>query len=264
MKTDNLDLSGITRRHAFRLGLATLAASVIPWRSGFAQVAAPTPADAPTGPYTLPKLPYAYDALEPNIDTLTMQIHHNKHHQAYVNNANKLLAGHPELSKLSPEELIKNLAQVPEDIRAGLRNNVGGHYNHTLFWQMMSPQKGDGAPSPSGGRKPTGEIGKAIDKSFGSFEDFQKKFNEAATKRFGSGWAWLVYNTDDATLEIVSTPNQDAPIMDADQKPLLALDVWEHAYYLKYQNRRPDYITTWWNVVNWDFVNELYAQATQK
>lgn len=254
MNSNNLDLSGMTRRHAFRIGFATLAASMIPWKNGFAQ-AAPTPASAPTGPYTLPTLPYDYAALEPNIDTLTMQIHHNKHHQAYVNNANKLLAGHPELSKMSPEELIKNLDQVPEDIRTGLRNNAGGHVNHSLFWQMMSPK---------GGGKPTGEIGKAIDKSFGSFEEFQKQFNEAASKRFGSGWAWLVYSPDDAKLEVVSTPNQDSPIMDTHTKPLLGLDVWEHAYYLKFQNRRPDYITTWWNVVNWDFVNELYAQATQK
>lgn len=254
MNTETLDLTGMTRRHAFRIGLATLAASLIPWKNGFAQ-AAPTPAAAPTGPYTLPQLPYAYDALEPNIDTLTMQIHHNKHHQAYVNNANKLLEGHPELSKLSPEELIKNLDQVPEAIRTGLRNNAGGHVNHTLFWQMMSPK---------GGGKPTGEIAKAIDKSFGSFEDFQKQFNDAASKRFGSGWAWLVYSPDDGKLQIVSTANQDSPIMDTHTKPLLGLDVWEHAYYLKYQNRRPDYITTWWNVVNWDFVNELYAQATQK
>lgn len=254
MNTETLDLTGMTRRHAFRIGLATLAASLIPWKNGFAQ-AAPTPAAAPTGPYTLPQLPYAYDALEPNIDTLTMQIHHNKHHQAYVNNANKLLEGHPELSKLSPEELIKNLDQVPEAIRTGLRNNAGGHVNHTLFWQMMSPK---------GGGKPTGEIAKAIDKSFGSFEDFQKQFNDAASKRFGSGWAWLVYSPDDGKLQIVSTANQDSPIMDTHTKPLLGLDVWEHAYYLKYQNRRPDYITTWWNVVNWDFVNQLFAQATQK
>jgi len=263
MNTNSLDFTGMTRRHAFRIGLATLAASLVPWKNGFAQ-AAPTPAAAPTGPYTLPQLPYAYDALEPNIDTLTMQIHHNKHHQAYVTNANKLLEGHAELSKLSPEELIANLDKVPEDIRTGLRNNAGGHVNHTLFWQMMAPQKGDGAPPPSGGGKPTGEIAKAIDAEFGSFEEFQKQFNDAAAKRFGSGWAWLIYRPDDKKLAVISTPNQDSPLMEPGQKPLLGLDVWEHAYYLKYQNRRPDYVTTWWNVVNWDFVNQLFAQATQK
>ncbi|HEY5792786.1 MAG TPA: superoxide dismutase [Chthoniobacterales bacterium] len=257
MNTETLDLTGMTRRRAFRLGLATLTASLLPWKNGFAQTesAAPTPAAAPTGPYTLPKLPYDYTALEPSIDALTMQIHHDKHHQAYVTNANKLLAGHGELSKLSPEELIANLDKVPEDIRTGLRNNAGGHVNHTLFWQMMSP---------SGGGKPAGEIAKAIDASFGSFEDFQKQFNEAATKRFGSGWAWLIYRPADTKLAILSTANQDSPLMEPGQLPVLGLDVWEHAYYLKYQNRRPDYIATWWNVVNWGFVNKLFAQATQK
>ncbi len=213
----------------------------------YAQAAA---APAPDGPYKLPPLPYPYEALEPNIDTWTMQLHHDKHHQAYVDNANRLLVGQAKLSKLTPDELIKNLDEAPEAIRVGLRNNVGGHINHSLFWQMMSPK---------GGGKPTGDIATAIDKKFGSFEEFQKQFNEAATKRFGSGWAWLVM--DDGDLEIYSTANQDPPIMEG-KKPLLGLDVWEHSYYLKYQNRRPDYITAWWNVVNWDFVNELLKKAS--
>jgi Fe-Mn family superoxide dismutase len=199
---------------------------------------------APTGPYTLPPLPYAYEALEPNIDTETMRIHHDKHHKAYVDNANRLLAGHPELSKYSPEELILNIDKAPADIKQGLINNVGGHINHSLFWQMMAPNAGG---------PPTGPIAEIITKEFGSFEAFQKKFNEAAAKRFGSGWAWFVKNKD-GTFAIVSTANQDPPVMSG-QTPLLGLDVWEHAYYLKYQNRRPEYVTNWWNTINWDFVN---------
>jgi len=241
--------SGLTRREAFRLGLGTLAASVI--AAPLASLAADKPGSmpSPAGPYTLPPLPYAYDALEPNIDTLTMQIHHDKHNKAYVDNANKLLVGQTELAAMSPEELLANLNKAPEDIRTGLRNNVGGAVNHAMFWKMMSPK---------GGGKATGDIATAIDKKFGKFDEFQKQFNEAATKRFGSGWAWLVLK--DGDLAIVSTANQDSPISDG-QKPLLGLDVWEHAYYLKYQNRRPDYITSWWNVVNWDFVDSLYKEA---
>jgi Fe-Mn family superoxide dismutase len=250
----NTPFSNHTRRSAFRVGLgtlfATLATGLLPERTwAQAAPAAPAAVPAPTGPYTLPPLPYAYEALEPNIDTWTMQLHHDKHHKAYVDNANRLLADQPELSKFSPEELILNLSKAPETIRTGLRNNVGGHVNHTLFWQMLSPK---------GGGKPTGDIAEAIDKDFGSFAEFQKQLNEAATKRFGSGWAWLVYK--DGKLSIVSTPNQDPTILEG-QKPLLGIDVWEHAYYLKYQNRRPEYITAFWNVVNWDFVNELYAKA---
>lgn len=244
---------GFTRRTAFRLGLgsiaATLFAGILPQR-GLAQT--PPAAPAPTGPYTLPPLPYPYEALEPNIDTWTMQIHHDKHHKAYVDNANKLLADQPELAKLSPEELIRQLDKAPESIRTGLRNNVGGHVNHSLFWQMMAPAAASGNPGP------TGAIGAALTKSFGSVEAFRKQMNEAATKRFGSGWAWLVLN--DGKLEITSTPNQDSPIMDG-QIPLLGLDVWEHAYYLKYQNRRADYIAAFWNVVNWDFVAKQYEKA---
>lgn len=249
MNTSSNLFSGYSRRQAFRIGLGTMAAALFGGTfqpHAFGQAAA---APAPDGPYKLPPLPYPYEALEPNIDTWTMQIHHDKHHKAYVDNANRLLADQPALAKLSPEELIVKLDEAPEAIRTGLKNNVGGHINHTLFWQMMSPK---------GGGKPTGEIAKAIEKKYGSFEEFQKQFNDAATKRFGSGWAWLVL--DDGELEIYSTPNQDPPIMEG-KKPLLGLDVWEHSYYLKYQNRRPDYITAWWNVVNWDFVNELLKKA---
>ena len=205
--------------------------------------------DAPSGPYTLPPLPYAPEALEPHIDAETMRIHHSKHHKAYVDNANKLLADQPELAKLSPVELLENLAEAPESIRAGLRNNVGGHVNHSAFWLMMSP---------NGGGEPTGDLAKAIDSTFGSFADFKKQFTDAAMKRFGSGWAWLVVK--DGKLSILSTPNQDPPLLDG-YATILGLDVWEHAYYLKYQNRRGDYASAWWNVVNWPYVAELYAKA---
>ena len=205
--------------------------------------------DAPSGPYTLPPLPYAPEALEPHIDAETMRIHHSKHHKAYVDNANKLLADQPELAKLSPVELLENLDLAPESIRAGLRNNVGGHVNHSAFWLMMSP---------NGGGEPTGDLAKAIDSTFGSFADFKKQFTDAAMKRFGSGWAWLVVK--DGKLSILSTPNQDPPLLDG-YATILGLDVWEHAYYLKYQNRRADYAVAWWNVVNWPYVAELYAKA---
>ena len=205
--------------------------------------------DAPKGPYTLPPLPYAPESLEPHIDAETMRIHHGKHHKAYVDNANKLLADQPELVKLSPEELLQNLAMAPESIRAGLKNNVGGHVNHSAFWLMMSP---------NGGGKPTGDLAKAIDSTFGSFDEFKKQFTDAAMKRFGSGWAWLVVK--DGKLSILSTPNQDPPLLDG-YTAILGLDVWEHAYYLKYQNRRGDYAAAWWNTVNWPYIAELYAKA---
>jgi superoxide dismutase, Fe-Mn family len=237
-----------TRREALRFGFGYLVAA---WYGGsLASVRAQaTSAPAPTGPYTLPPLPYPYEALEPHIDTLTMQIHHDKHHKAYVDNANKLLADQPELAKLSPEELLKSLSKAPEAIRTGLRSNMGGHVNHSLFWQMMAPK---------GGGKPSGELAAAIAKEFNSFDEFQKQFSDAALKRFGSGWAWLVLKG--GKLGILSTANQDSPISDG-QLPLLGIDVWEHAYYLKYQNRRPDYVTAWWNLVNWDFVNERFKEA---
>ena len=205
--------------------------------------------EVPSGPYTLPPLPYAPEALEPHIDAETMRIHHGKHHKAYVDNANKLLANQPELAKLSPVELLENLDQAPESIRAGLRNNVGGHVNHSAFWLMMSPD---------GGGTPTGDLAKAIDSTFGSFNEFKKQFTDAAMKRFGSGWAWLVVK--DGKLSILSTPNQDPPLLEG-YTAILGLDVWEHAYYLKYQNRRGDYALAWWDTVNWPYVAELFAKA---
>jgi len=204
--------------------------------------------------FTLPALPYAYDALEPSIDARTMEIHHTKHHQAYINNVNAAIAGTPLESK-TVEALIADLASVPEDKRTAVRNNGGGHANHALFWTSMGPGKG-GAPA--------GELAAAIASTFGSLEAMKTGFNEAATKRFGSGWAWLYL--EDGKLKIGSTANQDSPLMGTaiagiSGTPLLGLDVWEHAYYLNYQNRRPDYITAFWNVVDWDAVAARYAEA---
>lgn len=199
--------------------------------------------------FSLPPLPYAYDALEPHIDKETMTIHHDKHHAAYVNNLNAALEGKADLASKSVEDLISNLSAVPEDIRTAVRNNGGGHANHTLFWEIMTP---------GGAKEPAGELADAIKSSFGSFDDFKKKFNEAGTKRFGSGWAWLV-KTKDGKLDVVSTANQDNPLMEGHQ-PIFGNDVWEHAYYLKYQNRRPDYLAAWWNVVNFDKVAEQFKK----
>lgn len=199
--------------------------------------------------HQLPPLPYAYDALEPYIDTQTMQIHHTKHHQAYLDNLNKAVTGSP-VEGWSVEELIAKLHQVPENIRTVVRNHGGGHYNHSLFWQMMAPNAG-GAPQ--------GELAQAIANAFGSFESFKEKLTAAAMGRFGSGWAWLVVKPSGA-LDVYSTANQDSPLTDGD-KPILGVDVWEHAYYLKYQNRRNEYVQAWWNVVNWNFVSELLRKA---
>jgi Fe-Mn family superoxide dismutase len=193
--------------------------------------------------HTLPSLPYAFDALEPHIDAQTMQIHHGKHHQAYINNLNAALEAHPDLQGKSVEDLIKDLNALPEAIRTAVRNNGGGHANHSLFWTLLGPNAG-GAP--------TGKAAEAINGTFGSFDAFKEAFAKAATTRFGSGWAWLVSSS--GKLAIESTANQDSPIMEG-KKPILGLDVWEHAYYLKYQNRRPDYIGAFWNVVNWATVN---------
>ncbi|GAB6936460.1 MAG: superoxide dismutase [Bacillota bacterium] len=200
--------------------------------------------------HELPALPYAYNALEPHIDALTMEIHHSRHHATYVNNLNAALEGHPELQEKSVEDLLRNLNEVPESIRTAVRNNGGGHANHTLFWQIMSP---------NGGGQPTGELAEAINRTFGSFEKFKEEFTKAALTRFGSGWAWLVVKPD-GSLAVYSLPNQDSPYMEGDT-PILGLDVWEHAYYLKYQNKRPDYVAAWWNVVNWDEVNKRYLAA---
>ena len=199
--------------------------------------------------YTLPKLPYAYNALEPHIDAKTMEIHHAKHHQAYINNANAALEKHPDLASKSAEELLKNLAAIPEDVRTVLRNNAGGHANHSLFWTVMAP---------GAGGEPTGEIGQAITSTFGSYATFKEQFTKAATTRFGSGWAWL--SVDKGKLIVESTANQDTPISEG-HTPILGLDVWEHAYYLNYQNRRPDYIGAFYNVINWTEVARRFAEA---
>jgi len=197
-------------------------------------------------PHSLPPLPYDYTALEPHIDEQTMRIHHDKHHAAYVNNLNAALEKHPELQNKSVEDLVKGINTVPEDIRTAVRNNGGGHINHTMFWEIMGPGKG-GAP--------TGRIAEAITSTFGDFEKFKAQINDAGAKRFGSGWAWLI--DAGGKLVVESTANQDSPMMEG-KKPILGVDVWEHAYYLKYQNRRPDYIGAWWNVVNWDEVNKRF------
>jgi superoxide dismutase, Fe-Mn family len=202
-------------------------------------------------PHTLPALPYDFNALEPHIDAQTMQIHHGKHHQAYVNNLNVALDKHPELHKKSLDELLQGLNSVPEAIRAAVRNNGGGHANHSLFWTLMSAK---------GGGEPGGALADAIKKAFGDFAKFKEQFAAAGTGRFGSGWVWLISNN--GKLEITSTPNQDTPVMDG-KTPILGLDVWEHAYYLKYQNRRPDYIAAWWNVVDWAEVGKRFAGVSK-
>jgi len=202
--------------------------------------------------FELSPLPYNYDALDPYIDPQTMQVHHDLHHQAYVNNLNAALEKYPELQSKSPEELIKDLSNLPQDITGAVRNNGGGHVNHTMFWQIMAPNAGG---------EPTGAIAQAISENFGDFESFKQKFNDAGTKQFGSGWVWLV-RTSDGKIEITSSPNQDNP-MSSGHFPIMGNDVWEHAYYLKYQNRRPEYLKQWWNVVNWDEVNNRLAMASR-
>ena len=200
--------------------------------------------------YSLPELPYAVDALEPHIDARTMEIHHTKHHQAYINNVNKALEAHADLAAKTVEDLVSDLGAVPEGIRTAVRNNGGGHANHSLFWTVMSP---------SGGGEPSGELASAIASACGSFDDFKGKFAAAAATRFGSGWAWL--SVDGGNLVVESTPNQDTPLSEG-RTPILGLDVWEHAYYLNYQNRRPDYVAAFWNVVNWDEVARRFADAS--
>jgi Fe-Mn family superoxide dismutase len=225
------------------------------WTAGAgaaALVLSPSPARAADG-FTLPKLPYAYDALEPSIDARTMEIHHDRHHAAYVTNLNAALKDQPDLLKMNIFELMRKISDVPERIRQAVINNGGGHANHSMFWVMM-------AGSGKGGGEPKGELAKAIDKSFKTFEDFQKQFKAAAMGRFGSGWAWLVIDKGEPV--ILSTANQDSPLM-AGKTPLLGIDVWEHAYYLKYQNKRADYVDAWWKVVNWDDVAERYKTATK-
>lgn len=242
----------MTRRQAIKTtALVTVAAATAP--GVIAQTASTPPATA-AGPFTLPALPYALDALEPHIDARTMEIHHGKHHKAYVDNLNKAVLQMNMNSTLAIELLLKDLSNASEAVRPAVRNNGGGHYNHSLFWQMMKKD---------GGGEPKAELAKAIEASFGNFAAFKENFGKAATSRFGSGWAWLIANQ--GKLEIVSTANQDSPLMGKEVagcsgEILLGLDVWEHAYYLKYQNKRADYIAAWWNVVNWDFVAERYAK----
>jgi Fe-Mn family superoxide dismutase len=198
-------------------------------------------------PFTLPSLPYAYDALEPHIDARTMEIHHTKHHQAYVNNLNAAIEKAPELQGKSIDDLMRGINNVPEAVRTAVRNNGGGHWNHSMFWQLMGPGKGG---------EPSGKLATAIKSAFGDFAKFKEQFAAAAAGRFGSGWAWLV--NDGGKLSITSTPNQDTPLMEG-KNAILGLDVWEHAYYLKYQNRRPDYVTAWWNTVDWDAVAKRFG-----
>jgi Fe-Mn family superoxide dismutase len=241
----------MTRRSAIKtVALATGAVALTPT---FSRAETGSAGAKLTYPYKVPDLGYAYDALEPYIDTTTMQIHHDKHHAAYVENLNKALAGaDPKFQQLSLEELLTGLDTLPDGIRTAVRNNGGGHYNHSLFWKFLKKNEGG---------KPTGDLAKAIDANFKSFTDFQTKFTEAATKVFGSGWAWLV--VDEKDLEITPSPNQDNPISKKGEKevPILGMDVWEHSYYLKHQNRRPEYIAAFWNVIDWDYVGERYAAA---
>ncbi|MFM2314713.1 MAG: hypothetical protein RLZZ04_3989 [Cyanobacteriota bacterium] len=207
-------------------------------------------AQAPTDEFTLPPLPYGYDALEPYIDSQTMTIHHDKHHAKYIKNLNEAIALYPDLKGQSVEDLLLDLNSLPEDIMTIVRNNGGGHANHSMFWSIMTPE---------GQGEPTGEIAAAINQTFGDFATFQTAFNEAGAKQFGSGWAWLVMN-DQQELEVISTANQDSPLLE-NKYPILGNDVWEHAYYLKYQNKRDDYLDAWWNVVNWDEVNKRFQAA---
>ena len=232
----------MTRRQALQTTAVLATAAALP----STLLAADAP--APAGPFKLPPLPYPADALEPHLDAQTMTIHHDRHHAAYVTNLNKAVAGHAELSKTSLDELIRHLDAVPEAVRTAVRNHGGGHYNHSLFWQSMK----------QGGSAPKGELSKALDAKFGSLDKFKAALTDAAMKTFGSGWAWLIL--DGKELKIVSTPNQDVPLSHS-LHPLLGLDVWEHAYYLKYQNRRADYVAAFFNVIDWDFVAGRFAEA---
>jgi len=232
------------------LGYVSVSAALLATRLPAAQPAAQT---QPSGPFSLPPLPYAVDALEPHIDAQTMEIHHGRHHAAYVNNLNNALASAPDLARKSIEEILTDLNSVPEAIRTAVRNNGGGHANHTLYWQTMSP---------SGRRTPAGELARAIDNRFGSFGNFQDQFTRAALSVFGSGWAWLSLDPS-RQLTIVTTPNQDTPLMNGHQ-PVFGIDVWEHAYYLKYQNRRADYVAAFHKVLNWDYISARYEQLLKK
>ncbi|ATC65207.1 superoxide dismutase [Nibricoccus aquaticus] len=252
MNSQNAEFT-LSRRDAlktFGAGAALLSLGLLGMQRLSAQASAGAAANAASGPFVLPPLTFAYDALEPHIDAKTMEIHHTKHHQAYVTAANKALAGHAELLGLDVPELLRQLDKAPEAIRTTLRNNVGGHANHSFFWTLLSPK---------GGGEPKGGLESAIKKQFGDFAAFKTQFADAAAKRFGSGWAWLLMK--DGKLVIESSANQDSPLM-MGARPILGLDVWEHAYYLKYQNRRADYVNAFWNVVDWDKANDYYRMAT--
>ena len=236
----------MTRRDALKK--TALLAAAATWAPRFLDNRAWAADAAPAGPFVLPPLPFALDALEPHMDAQTMQLHHDKHHQTYVNNLNKAVAGHPELAGRTIEEILCNLKSVPESVRKAVQNHGGGHANHTFFWQCL--KKNDGG-------KPAGELGKAIEKKWGTLDGFKAEFTKAAVSQFGSGWAWL--SMDGKELLIEQTSNQDSPLS-LGHTPLLTLDVWEHAYYLKYQNRRPEYVAAFFNVIHWDFVSERYAK----
>ena len=229
------------------VGMKVMPGSAAPLRGSGRFIAAAQ--DDPTGPYTLPPLPYDYKALEPHIDALTVEIHHDRHHQTYVTNLNKAVVDQPELQAMSVEQLVTGLDAVPEAIRPTVRNNAGGHVNHTMYWELMTP----------GGGAASSELTAAIDRDLGGLEALQTAVNDAGTKRFGSGWSWVVANG--GVLSVVSTPNQDNPLMDGSGTPILGVDVWEHAYYLKYQNKRADYLAAWWNTLNWDVVSQRFAAA---
>jgi superoxide dismutase, Fe-Mn family len=203
--------------------------------------------------YEVPPLPYDYSALEPYIDTQTMQLHHDKHHAAYVNNLNAAIQSHAQFASLPVEQLIQRLNELPENIRTAVRNNGGGHANHSMFWRIMTP---------NGGGQPGGDLANAINSTFGSFDQFKAAFNDAGVKRFGSGWAWLILDQN-GNLQVISSANQDSPLMEGNF-PIMGNDVWEHAYYLKYQNRRPEYLNAWWNVVNWNEIEKRYQQAKSR
>jgi Fe-Mn family superoxide dismutase len=219
------------------------------WRSGSSWLTQTNDDRRTTVAYELPPLTYDYAGLEPYIDEATMKLHHDKHHQTYVTNLNGAIEKHPDLGSKSPEDLIKDLASIPEDIRKVVQNNGGGHVNHTMFWQIMKPK---------GGGEPSGDIAAQIKADFGDFESFKKLFNETTAKQFGAGWGWLIFKA--GKLAIVTTANQDSPLSQGSY-PILGNDVWEHAYYLKYQNKRPDYLAAWWNTVNWDEINKRFATA---
>jgi len=238
------------RRNTLRLlaGTAALVSSAH-WLGGMSALAQQK---VPEGPFKLPPLGYGYEALEPNIDTATMVFHHNNHHQAYVNNLNGLVEKWPELASKSPDDIVSNISSAPESVRTAVRNNMGGHWNHTFFWVLMTP---------GGPKAPTTDVKSAIDGAFGDTDKMKAALKTAALGRFGSGWAWLAVGKD-KKLTILSTANQDTPHMDAGAKPILGIDVWEHAYYLKHQYRRADYIDIWWNTVNWDKVAESFKKAS--